>query len=648
MIDLNTMWDEMPDEKIKLIKSLREQTGLGLNDAKDIIDKVADLKGKDRLIDVNYLIEENGAFKKVPSPVPIVPEIGRGFIDEIYNANRTRVLKYQVEIWHAGLNEHKLISAPDRSMLKTRYQMQFEKWNTIWAAQQERKNKESEKTGNADEAVLRTQLASSYIEELENLLQFTLDKDDRLNWDDLRNNDSFIGIKPIEPIKPLDPLLPAKPSKLDEIYQPKKNMFYALIKPLKDKAQAEADSLYEKAEDIWKLECTLVEQNNKKNQDKYGQELKKYQKESATWEKNKAAFIKKQNEFNQLIDSFQSEYLELKPSAIEEYSKEVLNRSRLPLLFKKEYELSYQPETKILIVDYLLPAKDQFPRLKEVKYTASKNEFKETTYNDNFMDKLFDDTIYKFILRVMHELFESDTSNALEAISMNAWVNFINRATGNPENACIASIQVKKTDFLAIDLRNVDPKTCFKSLKGVGSSKLAGITPIQPILTINKEDKRFISSYDVAHTLDESMNLAIMNWEDFEHLIRELFEKEFSFNGGEVKVTQASKDGGVDAVVFDPDPIRGGKIIIQAKRYANTVGVSAVRDLYGTVMNEGAMLGILVTTADYGPDAHNFASNKPLTLLNGGNLLSLLEKHGHRAKIDLKEAKLINSMNRRT
>lgn len=34
-----------------------------------------------------------------------------------------------------------------------------------------------------------------------------------------------------------------------------------------------------------------------------------------------------------------------------------------------------------------------------------------------------------------------------------------------------------------------------------------------------------------------------------------------------------------------------------------------------------------------------FASGKPLTLLTGSNLLHLLEKHGYRAKIDLKEAR---------
>jgi DNA replication protein DnaC len=95
----------------------------------------------------------------------------------------------------------------------------------------------------------------------------------------------------------------------------------------------------------------------------------------------------------------------------------------------------------------------------------------------------------------------------------------------------------------------------------------------------------------------------------------------------------------VDAVVFDPDPIRGGKIVIQAKRYTNTVDVSAVRDLYGSVINEGATKGILVTTSHFGPEAYSFAKDKPLTLLNGNELLGLLETHGYKFRINLAEAK---------
>ena len=49
-----------------------------------------------------------------------------------------------------------------------------------------------------------------------------------------------------------------------------------------------------------------------------------------------------------------------------------------------------------------------------------------------------------------------------------------------------------------------------------------------------------------------------------------------------------------------------------------------------------------MTTATYGPDAYEFAKDKPLTLLSGGELLSLLATHGHPAKIDLQEAKELN------
>jgi len=119
----------------------------------------------------------------------------------------------------------------------------------------------------------------------------------------------------------------------------------------------------------------------------------------------------------------------------------------------------------------------------------------------------------------------------------------------------------------------------------------------------------------------------------FEHLVREIFEKEFSKGGGEVKVTQSSRDGGVDAIAFDPDPIRGGKIVIQAKRYTNVVGISNVRDLFGTVINEGANRGVLIITSDFGSDSHNFVKDKPISLINGNNLLFLLNKYGYNANI---------------
>ena len=143
-------------------------------------------------------------------------------------------------------------------------------------------------------------------------------------------------------------------------------------------------------------------------------------------------------------------------------------------------------------------------------------------------------------------------------------------------------------------------------------------------------DKRFVESNDLLMGLESRPNLMDLTPFEFEQLVGNLFSK----MNLETKQTRTSRDGGVDVVAFDTRPVLGGKVVIQAKRYRHTVGVSAVRDLYGTMMNEGANKGILVATSGYGPDAFDFAKDKPIELIDGGGLLYLLEQHaGMQARI---------------
>jgi restriction system protein len=569
--------------------------------------------------------------------------IGYGNVESIWNTNGTKILRYQQEIWHEGLKDHKVISAPERDILNNKVRVQVDKWNEKWNEVLDKKRIEDMKKASADEAIRRTKLAEERIAEVENLLTSSLEMNHSIDWETLKDKKEFNDPYPIKPSDPILAVLPVSPDRNAPQFQPKSNILTMLFKSLKNKAIMEAEQRYKLAYDEGERLYNEKLQYNNSLIEQHQKSLELYDTEVKGWDKKKEKYIQKQSEYNAGIDDFKEKYLGKDRESIIKYCSKVLSNSVLPDFINKEYDIDYNSETKILIIEYKLPEIEAFPALKEVKYVSSKNELNEIYYNESYREKLFDTSIYKLVLRVLYEEFQADVANVLEAISLNGWINFLNKATGKHEDACIVSIQVKKEAFTFIDLKNVEPKACFKSLKGVGSSKLAGITPIQPILTLNKNDKRFVESHNVTGQIDDSTNLAAIPWEEFEHLIRELFENEFSSSGGEVKVTQASRDGGVDAVAFDPDPIRGGKIVIQAKRYTNTVGVSAVRDLYGTVMNEGATKGILVTTADYGPDAYEFAKNKPLTLLNGGNLLHLLEKHGHRAKIDLKEAKALNS-----
>ena len=412
---------------------------------------------------------------------------------------------------------------------------------------------------------------------------------------------------------------------------------------------------FKKDLDEWEKKLKLVEQRNTQKKSIYENELKaieeknqilveEYEKKLQGWLKKKKEFIEKQNEKNnELIDKMRENYNKRFPEAIIFFNNMILSESEYPEEFPMNFEIDYISETRTIIIDYQLPSIDVIPTVKYYKYNKTQDDIKSFDRAKTEINQLYDDLVYHISLRTIYELYSADSAEAVASIVFNGWVKSLDKGTGNLFNACIVSLQASKEEFLSLNLSNIEPKACFKKLKGVGSAKLHSITPIAPIMQIERKDKRFTTSYDVADRLDDAFNIAAMDWQDFEHLIRELFEKEFTQSGGEVKVTQASRDGGVDAVAFDPDPIRGGKIVIQAKRYTNIVSVASVRDLYGTVVNEGATKGILVTTSEYGPDAYEFAKGKPITLLNGGNLLHLLAKHGHKAKIDLKEAKKIIS-----
>lgn len=569
--------------------------------------------------------------------------------------NRSYKARYVAEIKHLELGLTRILKDMNSKMLRVKVEEQLRAWDEKWA-RVVAKNKQHAEKVDCQQLTLEAQELQKQIE---NILLHALEVDSSIDWEKLKVKNKFEipnpknklrkALKAIKtPSPPTLTPLPVEPEK--NKFKPVLSFWDRLIKSYGKKKIVQAEDLYQKALTEWRKKVLEVKKSNEEVEQEYKAAQKtfeaqkievvaKYNKLEQEWKKVEADFFQGQIDHNRKVESLKSSYLNHESESILEYCELVLNNSQYPDFISNDFDLQYFEESKMLIVEYLLPSPEIFPTLIEVKYISSKNEIRESHLSESQVAKAYDNLVYKISLRTLHELFESDKINAINSIVLNGWVNAINTATGKYVNNCILSLQVKKEEFIELDLARIDPKACFKNLKGIGSSKLSGITAIQPIVQINKNDKRFVSSYDVAHLLNEGLNLASMEWEDFEHLIREIFENEFSLNGGEVKVTQASRDGGVDAVAFDPDPIRGGKIVIQAKRYTNTVGVSAVRDLYGTVMNEGATKGILVTTADYGSDAYEFAKNKPITLMNGANLLYLLEKHGYKARIDIAEAK---------
>lgn len=560
---------------------------------------------------------------------------------------------YRMEVFHEGLKKHRLIKSSESHIVERKAQLQAAEWDSTWEQVQSRERDRSEKQSqrqqleaNKQAAAERTIECQQELQNLSRILQHTLGVNDTIEWEELKDLLAYSEPKPLAlrlPDKPVPKNKPQQPQIDAALYQPKFGLVDRIFASRREKRMAECRANFDRDLREWTVEVEAIDAANASAEQQYraktGEMQRQYEASVKSWEEKRRAYYAQQRLKNEAVDKRQEAYLSGSSDAVIEYADMVLSASHYPDYFPKEFNLDYNRETKILVVDYALPAPRDLPTLREVKFVQNRGEFAEQHLTQPQIDKVYDDLLYQVSLRTIHELFESDAIGALSTVVFNGFVTSIDPRSGQHVTGCILSLQVQRGEFMAINLANIDPRACFKALKGVGSSKLHSLIAVAPILQMRRDDRRFVAAQEVTANLQDDTNLAAMDWEDFEHLIREVFEKEFQASGGEVKVTQASRDGGVDAVAFDPDPIRGGKIVIQAKRYTHTVSVGAVRDLYGTVMNEGANKGILVSTSDFGPDAYAFAKGKPLMLLNGSNLLHMLEKHGHKVRIDLQEAR---------
>ena len=331
------------------------------------------------------------------------------------------------------------------------------------------------------------------------------------------------------------------------------------------------------------------------------------------------------------VDELERRYREGDPDAVTEYFEAVLSTLEYPFERARDDRVAFSPASRQLVIELELPDLVAVPEIKEYRYVRTRDATTAVPMPATQRRTLYSSLIAQVTLRTLYEVFSADDAGTVESVVINGHVETVDPRTGQRVHPCLVTLRTTRDVFGALNLTGVDPGACLKGLNASISRSPAEMAPIKPVLEFDMVDPRFVQESDVLSSLDSRPNLMELSPSEFESLITNLFEK----MGLETRLTQASRDGGVDCVAYDSRPIFGGKVVIQAKRYKNTVGVSAVRDLFGTMQNEGATKGILVATSGYGAASFEFANGKPLELIDGANLLYLLHEHaGLTAKIE--------------
>jgi restriction system protein len=438
--------------------------------------------------------------------------------------------------------------------------------------------------------------------------------------------------RPTEEIKDIPP----EPSPEDPEFNPNYGMLDYILPSRKNKKEVEASKRFKKSHREWKQKSKSVQKyNNRKIQN---------------WKEKKSKYNKIRDELTEKVEKIRSNYKKGHKNTVERVVCAKIKKTDYPFyisfrgikdIFNQSVDYFYDIKNATLLLNYQLPDLNSIPKRTKLRYKGGKNKFEGVNIDESDLNKIYNNIPYNIALRIIKQIFEFDFSGGrvIENIVFNAFTSRAKEETGNEKAICKISVECSRGEVRDMNLSEADPQAAFEHLGGVSAASMCDASLVVPIIQSDVEDTELMASGRDDDDSEGVKRLMKMDWDGFEHLIVELFKKEFAEEGGELKVTRVSQGEGIDAIAHDADPLRGGTFVIQARRATQTVGASVVQDFHETVTSENANKGVLVTTSDFSPSAHGFAKDKLIQLLNGDDLLRLFGRHGYDAQIDLSRAR---------
>ncbi|OKK23082.1 restriction endonuclease [Streptomyces sp. CB00455] len=427
---------------------------------------------------------------------------------------------------------------------------------------------------------------------------------------------ALVRSEQVEPFEPGNLAQPVPMPRIEQFQQ--QSSGWTLGSNHRARAEQEAHARYTEA---WRAAHAAEERRQR--------ELASYRRQYDRWAADQLAGVRAHNSgLAELAEALRAG----DPEAVVEYFTAALYASTAwPEALPRQVAAAYDPVKRQLVLDWELPAYSVVPEARAVQYLPSTGQDKVKPRSATERRALYRDLLAQCMLLVMRELYAADEFGVLDSVVVNGFVDCPDPVTGHETRFVLATASAARTAFSGLRLEQVSAVDCLvDGLRGALSARPDQLTAVRPGRRPEEVGGGVVShGGQGGGGEEEEPDLFAMDPIAFENLVAELFRA----MGMEAVTTQRSGDGGVDVEALDPAPIRGGRIVVQVKRYRNTVPPTAVRDLYGTVQDAGANKGVLVTTSSFGPGSYTFANGKPLELVPGAELVGLLHQYGLRGRL---------------
>ncbi len=283
-----------------------------------------------------------------------------------------------------------------------------------------------------------------------------------------------------------------------------------------DNLRNTADTLQKQIKQKW--EEAKAEQDVRelflKNQDLKFRELQRSV--SAEYQARKKHFeLKAAAELEPIRKIYQAYSLGTK-EGIEQHFGLGLETIVLPLPPGYPWRVFYDRDERLIQINQRVP----FSSDVAVKRTDSKRPLAKRDI-EHFLRRL----VPAISLHIASNVAANDWHDHVEIIAVNCWSRYFEKTTGKLKDAFVSAVKTDKKSILGMNINKADALDAFRALRGAFVYSTEDIVPIEPQIRLDKSDKRFVAGRDILDGMAQGQNLATMDWQDFEHLIREVWRK---------------------------------------------------------------------------------------------------------------------------
>jgi Chromate transporter len=116
-------------------------------------------------------------------------------------------------------------------------------------------------------------------------------------------------------------------------------------------------------------------------------------------------------------------------------------------------------------------------------------------------------------------VFRGSPVGVVDCLTLNGMLDTIDPSTGQRVRVCLLSVRVASDTFRSLNLAQVEPEQCLRSLKAMVSRAPSELLPVKPIVELDMVDPRFVDTMDVMSGLEQRPNLMELSPTEFEGLM---------------------------------------------------------------------------------------------------------------------------------